>query len=75
MNWRDEIETLKRGDGWLWSRYVIKGTALEPWWIYTRVRAGEPIADVAKDFGISVKQAQACLDFRDYWAGFKTRSA
>ena len=53
----------KRAEGWLWRRYLIEGTRLEPYWVASRVLAGDTVESVADDFDLSVDAVQEAVDW------------
>ena len=58
-------------DGWMWSRHLIKGTRLEPYWIYEMVAAGDKPEDVADDYDLTIEQVEAALEWGRRYGGYR----
>lgn len=54
----------RNAEGWLWRRYLIEGTRLEPYHIGDRVlRGGESVEEAARDFDLTIEQAREAVAF------------
>jgi uncharacterized protein (DUF433 family) len=60
-----EVYLAKRGDSWMWSRYLMRGTRLKPGDLAVQVRAGRTIEQVADDYLVTDETVQAAVDWYD----------
>lgn len=58
--------------GWLWSRHLIAGTRIEPYWVYGMVvKGGDSVEAVADDYGLTVEQVEAAIEWGRRYGGLK----
>jgi uncharacterized protein (DUF433 family) len=54
----------KHDDGWLYRRYLIEGTRLEPYMVADLVRfGGETLESCSYEFGVTVEQVKEAVEF------------
>lgn len=53
----------KRSEGWLWRRWLIDGTRIEPYHVASLVFAGDSVASVAEGYDLTEEQVHEAVEF------------